>query len=317
MTNHWIDIGNSDCILIIGANPAENHPISFKWITRAMENGAVLISVDPRFTRTSSAADIYAPIRSGTDIAFMGGLIRYVIENGLYQRDYLLENTNASFLIDPSFSFEDGLFSGYDPASRSYDRTTWRYQVNAQGIPLTDPTLSDPGCVFQLMKRHFSRYDPDTVCSITGTPREAFLRVSKAYCGTGKPGVAGTILYAMGATQHTHGTQNVRSYAMLQLLLGNMGVAGGGINALRGESNVQGSTDHALLFDTLPGYLKAPTVKDIDLQTCLKNRTPGRSPLRSLDPGPSLPIPPQGILQRRSRLSGPSPQSRLGLRGRK
>ncbi len=274
MTNHWIDIGNSDCILIIGANPAENHPISFKWVTRAMENGAVLISVDPRFTRTSSAADIYAPIRSGTDIAFMGGLIRYVIENGLYQKDYLAENTNASFMIDPSFSFEDGLFSGYDPASRSYDRTTWRYQVDSQGIPLTDQTLSDPGCVFQLMKRHFSRYDPDTVCSITGTPREVFLRVAKAYCGTGQPGQAGTILYAMGTTQHTHGTQNVRSYAMLQLLLGNMGVAGGGINALRGESNVQGSTDHALLFDTLPGYLEAPTVKDVDLPTCLKNRTP-------------------------------------------
>ncbi len=274
MTNHWIDIANSDCILIIGANPAENHPISFKWVIRGMDRGAKLISVDPRFTRTSSLADIYAPLRSGTDIAFIGGLIHYTLENQLYHREHVAEYTNGSFLIDSSFSFEDGLFSGYDPASRRYDKSSWRYQTGPDGIPLQDKTLSDPNCVFQLLKKHFSRYDPDTVCRITGTPKEVYLKVVRTFCETGSSGRAGTILYAMGATQHTHGTQNIRSYAILQLLLGNLGVAGGGINALRGESNVQGSTDHALLFHILPGYLKVPTVKEADLAAYLKKRTP-------------------------------------------
>jgi formate dehydrogenase-N alpha subunit len=274
MTNHWIDIGNSDCILIIGSNAAENHPISFKWVTKAKENGAKLISVDPRFTRTSSKSDIYSQLRSGTDIAFMGGIINYCLQNELHHKEYVLEYTNASFLIDPNFKFTDGLFSGYNAAKGAYDKSTWKYQLDDKGNPKQDKTLKDPNCVFQLMKKHFKRYTVDKSCSITGADKKTYLEIAKTYCATGKPGKSGTIMYAMGTTQHTHGTQNIRSYAILQLLLGNIGVAGGGINALRGESNVQGSTDHCLLFHILPGYLKTPQANQQTYNDYLKAYTP-------------------------------------------
>lgn len=260
--------------MIIGSNAAENHPISFKWVTEAMENGAKLISVDPRFTRTSSKADIYAPLRSGTDIAFIGGMINYCLVNGLYNEEYVAEFTNASHLINSGFGFSDGYFSGFDQKNSKYSKSTWQYQLDENGIPKEDKTLKDPNCVFQLMKKHYSRYDADTVSKVTGCPKAMFLKVTKKYCETGQRGKAGTIMYAMGTTQHTYGTQNVRSYAVLQLLLGNMGLAGGGINALRGESNVQGSTDHCLLFHIIPGYLKTPKTGDKDLQTYLKHYTP-------------------------------------------
>jgi len=284
MTNHFIDIKNSDCIMVIGSNVAENHPMAFKWITRAMEeNGAKLINIDPRFTRTSSKADIYAQMRSGTDIAFIGGLINYTIENGLYNSEYVKEYTTASFLINEEFEFSDGLFSGFDSSKKQYDKTTWSYQVDENGIPKRDDTLTDPHCVFQLMKKHFSRYDVDTVCSITGTPKEDFLKVAEAFCATGAPGKSGTILYAMGTTQHTVATQIIRSYSILQLLLGNIGLAGGGVNAMRGESNVQGSTDFALLFHILPGYLKLPKVEDKDLASYLTHWTPTSTDPKSLN----------------------------------
>lgn len=260
--------------MIIGSNAAENHPISFKWVTEAMENGAKLISVDPRFTRTSSKADIYAPLRSGTDIAFIGGIINYCLVNGLYNEEYIAEFTNASHLINSGFGFSDGYFSGFDQKNSKYSKSTWQYQLDENGIPKEDKTLKDPNCVFQLMKKHYRRYDADTVSKVTGCPKAMFLKVTKKYCETGQRGKAGTIMYAMGTTQHTYGTQNVRSYAVLQLLLGNMGLAGGGINALRGESNVQGSTDHCLLFHIIPGYLKTPKAGDKDLQTYLKHYTP-------------------------------------------
>ena len=282
MTNHWIDLKNSDCIMIIGSNAAENHPLSFKWITKAMEKEAKLISVDPRFTRTSSKADIYAKLRSGTDVAFIGGMIKYVIEDiqrhpGNYNMTYIKEYTNATLLIDPKFRGPadlDGLFSGYNADKRSYDRSTWVYQLDGKGIPKRDLSLKDSNCVFQILKKHFSRYDVDTVCSITGTPKDVYLKVSKTYAMTGRADKAGTIIYAMGATQHTNAVQMIRSYAILQLLLGNIGVAGGGINAARGQSNVQGSTDHAILYHILPGYLKTPSPEDVDLKTYLKNHTP-------------------------------------------
>ena len=274
MTNHWIDIGNSDCILIIGSNAAENHPISFKWVTKAKENGAKLINVDPRFTRTSSKADIYSKMRSGTDIAFIGGIINYCLDNELYHKDYVVEYTNASFLIDPQFKFDDGLFSGYDVANRKYEKSTWKYQLDENGNPKQDKSLQDPNCVFQLLKKHFKRYTADKVCAITGADKKDWLAVAKTYCETGKPGKSGTIMYAMGTTQHTHGTQNIRSYAILQLLLGNIGVTGGGINALRGESNVQGSTDHCLLFHILPGYLKTPQAHQQTYEQYLAEVTP-------------------------------------------
>ncbi|MEK9148720.1 MAG: formate dehydrogenase-N subunit alpha, partial [Candidatus Desantisbacteria bacterium] len=276
MTNHWIDIGNADCIMVIGSNAAENHPMSFRWITKAMEKGAKLIHVDPRFTRTSSKANIYAQLRPGTDIAFIGGIINYCLENNLFFRDYVVECTNASYLINPDFKLSEvsGIFSGYNPEKRSYDKATWSYQLDEAGLPKKDKTLEDPNCVFQLMKRHYGRYDPETTSKITGTPRDVFLKTCETYCATGVPNKAGTIMYAMGATQHTVGVQYIRSYAVLQLLLGNIGVAGGGINAMRGESNVQGSTDMALLFHILPGYLKSPIPEDKTLADYLAKWTP-------------------------------------------
>ncbi len=275
MTNHWIDIRNADRIMIIGSNAAENHPISFKWVTEAIDRGAKLISVDPRFTRTSSKAHIYAPLRSGTDIAFINGMIKFVLDDieaspENYNLEYIREYTNASFLVDRGFKMPgdlDGVFSGYDPDARKYDKKTWKYQFDADGIPKKDKSLANPRCVFQLLKKHIARYDADKVCGITGTPKDTYLEVCRTFAESGKTGMAGTIMYAMGATQHTHGTQNIRAYAILQLLLGNMGIAGGGINALRGESNVQGSTDMCLLFHILPGYLKTPDEKDDSIDT--------------------------------------------------
>ena len=283
MTNHWIDIKNADCIMIIGSNAAENHPISFRWVTKAMENGAKLISIDPRFTRTSARADIYASIRPGTDIAFINGVMNYIIENNLYFREYLVDHTTAGYLVDPSFGFTDGLFTGYNPDKRMYAKDTWKYQLDEAGIPKKDPTLTDPQCVFQLFKKHLSRYTLEKVSGITGCPAEMIVEVAKTYGATSAPEKSGTIMYAMGATQHTVGTQNVRTYAVLQLLLGNVGVAGGGINALRGESNVQGSTDYGILFHILPGYLKTPRVENQTLAHYLEATTPKFNDPKSLN----------------------------------
>ena len=284
MTNHWIDIRNSDRIMIIGSNAAENHPISFKWVTKAKERGAKLISVDPRFTRTSSKADIYAPMRSGTDITFIGGMIRYILNDmqslspaaraEKYNMTYVTQYTNAALIINDDFKGPadtgTGLFSGYTPGNGSgahnlgkYDKATWQYadtETPASDQALVNNTWTswgdlNPKCVLRLMWEHFSRYTPEKVEEITGCSQEKFLEVAETYIESGKPGKAGTIMYAMGTTQHTYGTQNIRGYAILQLLLGNIGVAGGGINALRGTSNVQGSTDMCLLEHILPGYL--------------------------------------------------------------
>ena len=274
MTNHWIDIANSDCILIMGSNAAENHPISFRWVTKAQLNGTPLIHVDPRFTRTSAKADIYAPLRSGTDIAFLGGMIKYIIDNNKYFKEYIAEYTNCSFIVGDKFSFKDGLYSGYNPEKRRYDQSYWAFKMDANGIPMMDKSLEDPRCVFQLLKKHYSRYDVDTVSSITGTPKDDLMKVYETYAVTGAPDKAGTIMYAMGWTQHTVGVQNIRCMAIIQQLLGNMGVAGGGVNALRGESNVQGSTDHCLLFHILPGYLPTPSAPLQTLADYNKKYTP-------------------------------------------
>lgn len=276
MTNHWNDLQYSDCILIMGSNPAENHPISFRWILKAKENGGKIVSVDPRFTRSSAKADIYAPLRSGTDIAFVGGLINYAIENNLFHKDYIVKYTNASFILGDGYDFNDGLFSGFDEANRKYDQTKWDYKKDAAGNILKDETLQNPRCVFQIMKKHYSRYDIDSVTSVTGTPKDSYLEVAKAFCGTGKAGKTGTIMYAMGGTQSTHGSQNVRIYAVIQLLLGNIGLPGGGVNALRGESNVQGSTDFGLLYHNITGYLNTPTANEkmATLVAYLESETP-------------------------------------------
>jgi len=259
MTNHYIDLKNADVILIMGSNAAEHHPIAFKWIMRAKEKGATIIHVDPRYTRTSARCDFHVPLRSGTDIAFLGGMIKYILENNKYFKDYVVNYTNASFIVNKDFSFNDGLFSGYDAQKRKYEKDTWTFDKNESGIPKRDMTLSDPRCVLQMMKKHYSRYTLDKVSSITGVSKENLLKVYQAYSATGRPDKAGTECYALGWTHHTVGSQNIRAMSIIQLLLGNMGIAGGGINALRGEPNVQGSTDHAILYNVLPGYLKTPS----------------------------------------------------------
>jgi len=296
MTNHWNDIANSDCIFAIGSNPAENHPAAFGHITIAKSRGAKLIHVDPRFTRTSASADIYCNLRSGTDIAFIDGMIKYVLDDidrnpGSYNMTYITEYTNAPYLINPKFKGPadlDGLFSGYagnynetDGSKRKYDKSSWQFQRDANGVPKRDMTLKDPNCAFQLLRKHMARYTPDKVSEICGCDKETFLSVCQQYAATGQVGKSGTILYAMGTTQHTYGAQNIRSYCILQLLLGNIGVAGGGINAMRGESNVQGSTDHCLLFHILPGYLKVPINSDSSLQKYISRTTPKSSDPKS------------------------------------
>ncbi len=274
MTNHWIDLANSDCILIMGSNAAENHPISFRWVTKAKENGATVINVDPRFTRTSSKADFYTALRSGTDIAFLGGMIHYILSHNKYFKDYVAHYTNASFIVGKKYGFKDGLFSGYDPKNRAYDKSMWAYERDEKGVPKRDETLKHPRCVFQLMKKHYSRYTLDKVSAITGTPEKDLVKIYEIYSATGKADKAGTIMYAMGWTQHTVGVQNIRAMAMIQLLLGNIGMAGGGVNALRGESNVQGSTDHCLLFHIWPGYNPTPRASQAALADYFKTTTP-------------------------------------------
>lgn len=258
MTNHWVDIKNSDCILIMGSNAAENHPISFKWVTKAQKKGAKLIHVDPRFTRTSAKADLWAGIRSGSDIAVLGGMIKYILDNELYFKEYVSNYTNASFIVGEDYSFEDGIFAGYDPETNSYDKSKWGFELDANGVPKQDHTLKHPRCVLQLMKKHYERYNIENASSMSGLSKAELEELYSAFAATGAKDKAGTIMYAMGWTQHTVGVQNIRAMAMVQLLLGNIGVAGGGVNALRGESNVQGSTDHCLLYHILPGYLKTP-----------------------------------------------------------
>ncbi|MBU4378013.1 MAG: molybdopterin-dependent oxidoreductase, partial [Proteobacteria bacterium] len=264
MTNHWNDIANSDCVLVMGSNAAENHPISFKWVTKAMRKGAKLINLDPRFTRTSSRADLHCHIRAGTDIAILGGLIKYILDNDLIQKDYVLTHTNAPTLVGEKFGFEDGLFTGFTrngddkDYAGSYNKSLWAFDKDAEGLPRKDLTLKHPRCVINLLKKHYERYDLDTVSSVSGADKASLLEFYKLFSATGKPDKAGTIMYAMGWTQHTVGVQYIRTMAMVQLLLGNIGVAGGGVNAMRGESNVQGSTDHALLWHLLPGYLATP-----------------------------------------------------------
>lgn len=274
MTNHWNDLQHADVLMVIGANPAENHPISFRWIQKALAKGGKLISVDPRYTRTSQMANVYAQLRSGTDIAFIGGIINYILENGLFHKEYVANYTNAANLVVDEFAFEDGMFSGYNEGTRSYDKSKWAFQTDGEGKELTDPTLEDPRCVFQLLKKHYSRYDVDTVVGTTGTDKATYLEICETYASTGEIGKAGTILYAMGGTQHTVGSQNIRIYALLQLLLGNIGIQGGGVNALRGESNVQGSTDFGLLFHNVPGYMAVPDTGDVTYQGFLDRITP-------------------------------------------
>jgi len=274
MTNHWVDIKNADAILIMGSNAAEHHPISFKWVLRAQDNGATVIHVDPKFSRTSARSDFHVPLRSGTDIPFLGGMVKYILDNKLYQEDYVFNYTNAGFIVGEGFEFKNGMFSGYDPETKKYDQKKWAFAKDDKGVPMRDKTLQNPRSVFQLMKKHYDRYTLDNVSKITGVSKDDLLKVYKAFSATGKPDKSGTVMYALGWTQHTVGVQNIRLSTIVQLLLGNIGVAGGGINALRGEPNVQGSTDHAILWHIIPGYNAVPNTNWQTLDDYMAANTP-------------------------------------------
>ena len=259
MTNSWTDIQNTDLVVIMGGNAAEAHPCGFKWVTEAKANrGARLIVVDPRFTRSASVADVYAPIRQGTDIAFINGLINYCIQNDKVQWEYTKAYTNATYLVKDGFGYKDGLFTGYDESKRDYDRSTWDYQIGDDGFIVVDDTLTNPRCVWNLLKQHVSIYTPEFVERVCGTPKNKFLQVAKMIAETSAKDKFMTSMYALGWTQHSKGSQNIRNMAMLQLILGNIGVRGGGMNALRGHSNIQGLTDLGLMSHLLPGYLDIP-----------------------------------------------------------
>ncbi len=274
MTTSFWDLQNADVIVFMGSNAAENHPISFKWFLRAKQKGAKLVVVDPRYTRTASKADWWIPFRSGTDIAVLGGLINYAITHNKIHRDYVVKYTNASLLVHPDFKFEEGLFSGWDPEAKTYNTATWAFQMGPDGEPLRDESLENPHTVFQHIKRIYSQYTPERVSEISGIPVEEFIRFAETVTETGQAGKSACFAYAMGWTQHTKGVQNIRCAGVLQMLLGNIGVPGGGIAALRGHANVQGVTDLAVLYHDLPGYLGLPTEAHKDLKTFLAKTAP-------------------------------------------
>jgi formate dehydrogenase major subunit len=279
MTNHWVDIKNTDLILVMGGNAAEAHPCGFKWVTEAKAHRrARLIVVDPRFTRTASVADFYAPIRTGTDIAFLGGVINYLLTNDKIQHEYVKNYTDMSFIVREDFAFKDGLFSGYDAEKRKYDKSSWDYERGEDGYVKTDPTLQHPRCVYNLLKQHYAAYTPEMVTKVCGTPTDKFLKVCEMLATTAAPNRAGTILYALGWTHHSVGAQMIRTGAMVQLLLGNIGIAGGGMNALRGHSNIQGLTDLGLMSNLLPGYMTLPMEGEQDYEEFIKKRA--AQPLR-------------------------------------
>jgi formate dehydrogenase major subunit len=273
MTNSWTDIRNTDLVIVMGGNAAEAHPCGFKWVVEAKANrGARLIVVDPRYTRTASVSDLYLPIRQGTDIAFLLGVINHCIQNDKVQWEYVKNFTNAPFVVKEGFSYQDGLFIGYDETKRQYDRSEWDYEIGPDGFAVVDPTLQNPRCVWNLLKQHVAGYTPEFVERVCGTPKAKFLKAADLISETSSPTKAMTSMYALGWTQHSSGSQNIRTMAMLQLILGNIGVRGGGMNALRGHSNIQGLTDIGLLSEYMPGYLSIPVEKETDLETYLSTR---------------------------------------------
>ncbi len=276
----------------MGSNMAEAHPVGFQWVMEAKARGTQVVHIDPRFTRTSAVADRYVPLRAGTDIAFLGGVINYILSNELDFREYVTAYTNASFIVDGSFQDTedlDGLFSGYDDETASYDPSSWHYestgpaksgagskergspdQHGSGGAPIeggagdipADPTLRHPRCVYQILKRHYARYTPDMVERVCGVPAEQFLHIAKAWAENSGRERTTALVYSTGWTQHSVGAQYIRTGAVIQLLLGNIGRPGGGVVALRGHASIQGSTDVSTLFDLLPGYLAMPQAGD-------------------------------------------------------
>src|SRR4051794_1959263 len=268
---------------------AEAHPVGFRWVMKARERGATIISVDPHFARTSAVADMHVPIRAGTDIAFLGGLIRHIIETKSYFEEYVVHYTNAATIINENFKdVEDleGFFSGFDPETGKYDRSSWMYEGGdvaaaagqrehstqafsgrtgagmMTGAVKSDPTLQHPRCVFQLLRKHFSRYTPEMVEQVCGTPKDVFLRMADTLIANSGRDRTTMLTYAVGWTQHSTGVQMIRAGAIVQLLLGNVGRPGGGVMAMRGHASIQGSSDIPTLYEILPGYLPMPRARE-------------------------------------------------------
>ncbi len=274
MTNGWTDVANADVVLVMGGNPAENHPVGFRFVMEArLKRKAKLVCVDPRFTRTAAVSDYYVPIRAGTDIAFLGGLIHRSVSTGQYQTDYVRQHTNASFVIKEGFGFDGGYFTGWNAAKKAYDKSTWQYELGPDGFAKVDATLEHPRCVFQLMRQHYARYTPEKVSEICGCTVAEFERAADMVLAAHAEGKTGTVLYALGWTQHSHAVQLIHAAAMVQLLMGNIGMPGGGVNAQRGHANIQGSTDMGA-WNMLPGYLKLPRAHWTSLDEYLKANTP-------------------------------------------
>ena len=259
----WVpDLANADCILIQGSNFAEAHPVAFRFVMQAKERGATIIHIDPRFTRTSAVADLFAPIRSGTDIVFLGALVSWLIEHKRYFADYVRAYTNASFIVRQDFQDTedlDGLFSGWDAASGSYDTASWNFERDANDQIVTDETFEHPRCVLNVLRRHYARYTPEMVENTCGIPVATFTRIAELLASNSGRERTTAFAYAVGWTQHSSGVQFVRCSALVQLLLGNIGRPGGGIMALRGHADIQGATDISTLYDLLPGYLPMPS----------------------------------------------------------
>ena len=319
------DLANSDCIVIQGSNMAECHPVGFQWVMEAKARGAKVIHVDPRFTRTSALADLHVPLRAGSDIAFLGGIVRHVLAEEKYFRDYVLAYTNASTIVTEDFAGPedlDGVFSGLNPDDRIYDVGTWQYDgadvqaasgqrdeqwerrtsggsslrraargeahgSGGAGVgtePRTDPTLRDPRCVFQILRRHFARYTPEVVEQVCGVPQDVFAQVCDLLTENSGRDRTSAFAYAVGWTQHTVGVQYIRTAAILQTLLGNIGRPGGGILALRGHASIQGSTDIPTLFNLLPGYIPMPHAHtNEDLATFLRVESTGKGYWANMD----------------------------------
>jgi formate dehydrogenase major subunit len=298
------DLANSDVITIMGSNMAENHPVAFRFVTEAKARGATIIHVDPRFTRTSALADIHAAIRSGTDIAFLGGIIRHILENDLWFRDWVIAYTNIAAIIEDGYrdpEDTDGVFSGFNQNDAAYKVDTWQYEGEVvpsalaehapplaykdpvaaereltKHPPRLDPTLQHPNCVYQIMRRHFARYTPEMVERITGCPQATFLRVADAIARNSGRERTGAFSYAVGWTHHSTGVQMIRAASIIQGLLGNVGRPGGGTMALRGHCSIQGSTDIPTLYNMLPTYLPQPDAlkKHHTLKQYLQAETP-------------------------------------------
>jgi formate dehydrogenase major subunit len=276
---------------------AECHPVGFRWVMEAKRRGATIIHVDPRFTRTSAVADIHAPIRAGTDITFLGGLVNYIITHERYFTEYVVNYTNAGAIVSEDFRDTedlDGLFSGWDAETGKYEIDSWQYEgtevapaagdremfsgepKSERGTQISaerfDYELKDPRCVFQIVARHFSRYTPEMVEEVCGIPQSLFVRIAEALCVNSGRDRTSAFCYAVGWTQHTIGVQYIRAASIVQLLLGNIGRPGGGILALRGHASIQGSTDIPTLYNLLPGYLPMPKASfDTSLQKYITN----------------------------------------------